>query len=164
MWGLEVVYIISSASSWILTPCRPYVQQLLDHSFLTYALIHNTASPPASLSAVHETPTSIHIYWTPPVSDLILGYVIVVQSNGRSDISVSVSEWQYTNHTINTGIDANVDYFISLRAAFHLLALATAGPVIAARGEITGIYNYAYKYNYLHYCTCHCCLQVLVLL
>ena len=90
-----------------------------------------------------------------------MGYVIVVQSNGRSDILVSVSEWQYTNHTINTGIDANVDYFISLRAAFHHPALATAGPVIAARGEIAGTYNYAYKYKY---CTYHCCLQVLVLL
>ena len=101
-----------------------------------HTFIH-TASLPASLSAVHETPTSIHVYWTPPVSDIIMGYVIVVQSNGRSNISVSVSEWQLTNHTISTGIDANVDYFISLRAAFHFPTLATVGPVIAARGEIT---------------------------
>ena len=84
---------------------------------------------------MHETATSIDVYWTPPVSDILTGYVIVVQSNGKGDIYVSVSEVRNKHYTITTGIDADVKYFISLQAEFHHLALASSGQVIAARGK-----------------------------
>ena len=91
-----------------------------------------TAEPPTALSAIYETPTSIHVYWTAPTGS-ITGYEITLQSGGNSS-SVLVSGG-VSNHTIDSGVSNDVQYSVSIVSLNSIARSASISPVLAARGE-----------------------------
>ena len=102
--------------------------------------ILSAPNQPTSLSAVHQTPTNIHVYWT-ALTGTITGYEITLQSEESStpvtvSAPVSVSDG-VSSYVIDSGVSADVDYSISIVAHNRYIARSSiTGPVFAARGEM----------------------------
>ena len=92
-------------------------------------------NPPTTVSAIHETPTSIHVHWTPPALR-VSRYEIFYQGEGDAmsmmeDVnSVTAEDWNITS-----GVRANIIYNITIVAIRRNGHKASTGPVIAARGR-----------------------------
>ena len=93
--------------------------------------------PPTVLSAIHDTSTSIHVYWSPPSPPPSTGYDITVQpAEGGASNTVTVDGGTRDNHQITSGIQNDVIYTVSIVAVSSITGQSDmTGPVLAARGE-----------------------------
>ena len=101
---------------------------------------------PTFLSAVHQIPTSITVYWTAPTGT-ITKYEITLQSREGSILisistPVSVSD-DVSSYVIDSGVSADVDYSASILALNIIAHSSITGPVFAARGEMSVVYVYS---------------------
>ena len=97
--------------------------------------------PPSGLSAVHTSPTTITVYWTPPTNGTIpTGYEIAYFPGAENipDTVVSVSNGSTNSHEISN-LNDTVTYHVSIVSVNGAISSNTTGPVLAARGELCGL-------------------------
>ena len=90
--------------------------------------------PPSGLSAVHTSPTTIAVYWTPPTNGTTpTGYNITYFAGVEDAIGTVVSVSTESHERL--GLDSTVTYHISIASVNGTTRSDTTGPVLAARGE-----------------------------
>ena len=104
--------------------------------------------PPSGLSAVHTSPTTITVYWTPPTNGTIpTGYIIIYFAGVEDAIGtvVLVSNSSTKSHNI-TGLNSTVTYHVNVMSVNGAISSDTTGPVLAARGELCGLSHMQQNY------------------
>ena len=94
------------------------------------------SDPPTSLSAVHTTPTTITVYWSPPTPNPANGYEITYFAGARdtTGTTVAVSDGSASSHEI-TSLSSTVTYHVSIVSVDGTSQSNSTGPVLAATGE-----------------------------
>lgn len=95
---------------------------------------------PTSLSAVHTTPTTIIVYWSPPTAGTApSGYEItlfagVEDTADNVTVSAGGGDIVYSSHEI-TNLNSTTVYRVGIVSVSGTNRSSAAGPVLAARGD-----------------------------